>query len=79
MDGDAEDQYEDELYGDRDKLPDSDEDIDLDAHAYNDGDALAPKPVINRGPKIVEEEVFGSQVRRWMRLCSHRGSVFRQR
>ena len=33
MDGDAEDQYGDELYGDRDKLSDTDEDIDLDAHA----------------------------------------------
>ena len=56
--------YEDDgLYGDADKLPSDDEDIDLDEHAYNDGDALAPKPTIERGPRIVEEEVFGGQVR----------------
>ena len=55
--------YEDQLYGDADRIPSEDEeDIDLDDHAYNDGDALAPKPTIERGGRVVEEEVFGSQV-----------------
>lgn len=36
-----EDPYEDELYGDRDAIP-SEDDEDLDATAYADGDADAP-------------------------------------
>ena len=64
MEPQEEDVYEDDLYLDHDREPEDEEEVDLAEFAYADGEAgaLPPKPVIEKGAKIVEEEIYGHQV-----------------